>query len=338
MSADAPTTANPNETPDAPKGFFNKIGAALPIGLTALATIFAGMSSGALNEAMFWKSQAAQDESKASNQWTFAGSKVTRSGVENSASAVLSAVVEMSAAGGEKKADAGAEKKPLFEPNPKTPAENAAAEKAAIEWLNGNGPPDVYERGAKSEDREGRVGLPDIASEELNKLLDLVADRAPEDETLRAARRVSKAKLNDAINAAEAANKATDREWSKVVRAARRLVADVRKKSPDPAKRVLAEAALYGLEQRRHRAEATLNQEISALYGARVQVSSAESDKHRQKSQMLFVAMLVAQIGGVTASLGMARKQKSALWAFAALVGLVAIGVGAYGFLSTLIG
>ena len=39
--------ATPAETPkpDEPKGWMDKIGAALPIGLTALATVFAGVAS-----------------------------------------------------------------------------------------------------------------------------------------------------------------------------------------------------------------------------------------------------------------------------------------------------
>ena len=40
---------------EAPKGWIEKVGAALPIGLTALATVFAGMSTGALQQAMFWR-------------------------------------------------------------------------------------------------------------------------------------------------------------------------------------------------------------------------------------------------------------------------------------------
>jgi hypothetical protein len=61
-----------------------------------------------------------------------------------------------------------------------------------------------------------------------------------------------------------------------------------------------------------------------------VKVSSAESDKYRKKSDFLSAAMLVAQIGAVASSLALARKQKSALWLFAAIVGVIAIGVGGY--------
>ena len=306
--------ATPAETPkpEGPKGWMDKIGAALPIGLTALATVFAGMSTGALQQAMYWKSQSGQDQSKATSQWTHAGSKVDRSLIMQTAAAQL----WVSAGGGKLNV---------------TPDPNSAAEKTAAEWLGGKGPPAAYRRGAPAKDREGRVGLPDLTSPPLQELLELIRKRAPEDEIIRKSARVNAADINTAIDDAEAANeKITEDEWSPVVGAARKLAADARKRDPDPAKYAAAQAAQFEMEQRRYRSEATLNQEIAVLYEARVRVSSAESDKHRRKSQTLFIAMLVAQIGGVVSSLALARKQKSALWLFAATAGLVAIGFGGY--------
>jgi hypothetical protein len=299
--------------PEEPKGLIEKIGAALPIGLTALATVFAGMSTGALQQAMYWKSQSAQDQAKATNQWTLAGFKVDRSLVMQTAAAQI-----LVSAGGGKQVE--------FSPNP-----NDATEKTAAEWLKGKGPPGAYRRGASPGSREGRVGLPDITSESLKELLDLIRKRAPEDEILRKATRVRLDEINKAIDTAEAANeKITESDWDPVVSAARKLASEARKKGADPAKNAAIQAAQFEMEQRRYRSEATLNQEIGFLYEARVKVTSAESDKHRRKSQTLFIAMLVAQVGSVVSSLALARKKKSALWLFAATAGLVAIGFGGY--------
>src|SRR5262245_34759866 len=77
--------------PEEPKGVLDKVGAALPIALTALATVFASMSNGALQEAMYWKSQAAQDQSKSTNQWTLAGFKRDRALIMQATSAQLRA-------------------------------------------------------------------------------------------------------------------------------------------------------------------------------------------------------------------------------------------------------
>ena len=67
------------DAPDAePKPLFAKLGAAVPVALTALATVLAGLSSGELNRAMFWRSAAAQDQARASDQWGLAGFKRDR--------------------------------------------------------------------------------------------------------------------------------------------------------------------------------------------------------------------------------------------------------------------
>src|SRR6202040_1392264 len=104
--------------------------------------------------------------------------------------------------------------------------------------------------------------------------LDMIRKREPEEDITRKAARVPKAEINKAINDAEAGNeKITEADWTPKVDAARKLVADSRKKDADPAKSAAAQAALFELERRRYRSEATLNQEIAALYEARVRTS-----------------------------------------------------------------
>jgi hypothetical protein len=93
------------------------------------------------------------------------------------------------------------------------------------------------------------------------------------------------------------------------------------------------QAALYDMEQRRYRAEATLNQGVGFLYEARVKVSTAESDRHRERSKNFFYAMLAAQVGATVASLALARRKKSALWLLAGLSGVVAVVIGVYVYL-----
>jgi hypothetical protein len=83
------------------------------------------------------------------------------------------------------------------------------------------------------------------------------------------------------------------------------------------------------MEQRRYRAESFINQQIGFLYEARVRVSTAESDRHRKKSQNFFYAMLAAQVGATIASLALARKKQSMLWLVAGLAGIISIIVAA---------
>jgi hypothetical protein len=299
--------------PEEPKNFLDKLGAALPVGLTALATIFASMSNGALQEAMYWKSQAAQDQSKSTNQWTLAGFKRDRALVMQTSAAQLRAIAGYVAVRYEMPKDA-----------------SGPEVQKAIGWL--------------TETKPEKGGLPPVALPELDQqikeLRDAIEHREPERDLLKKAARVDMAKINKAIDDAEKYSEQTDKDWDPVLKAANSLVRaqmSVKHDSPDAAKQIAtataSQAAGFDLEERRYRAESRLNQGIGFLYEIRTKVSAAESDKHRKKSEFLSYAMLVAQIGAVASSLALARRQKSALWLFAALVGVVAIGVGGYAML-----
>jgi hypothetical protein len=306
--APAPTDPKPEEPkPEEPKSFLDKLGAALPIALTALATVFASMSNGALQEAMYWKSQAAQDQSKSTNQWTLAGFKRDRALIMQATAAQMRATCGYA--------------EPFF----LSPSAPEAVKARA--WLT--------ERGDKG--GPPPVKLPDIDDAAIKQLREALEQREPETELLKKARKVDMAKINKAIDDAEKFNEQTDKEWDPVLKAAAVLARAqpvIKDGDPDAAKKAArataSQAAGFDLEERRYRAESRLNQGLGFLYDVRVKVSTAESEKHRKKSDYLSYAMLVAQIGAVASSLALARKQKSTLWLFAAMVGVVAIGVGGY--------
>ena len=285
------------ETTEVPKSRFDRVGVALPIALTALATAFAGMSTSELQQAMLWRSAAAQDQSKATSQWTLAGFKRDRALICQTAAAQLAA-----AGGG----------------NPFLAVPVPGTEPGPAGWLAGGGPPPAK--------------LPEVADEGLAKLLDDIRSRAPETELVRQARRVSAEAVTAAIDAAEKAAEQTDREWDPTVKAAARLVAD----ELGTPKGVGAQAAGFELDRRRYQAEAGLNQGVSLLYEARVKVSSAASERHQRKSKHFFYAMLAAQVGATVSALALARKQQSLLWAVAGGTGLVALLIGAYVYLADL--
>ncbi|MCI0704481.1 MAG: hypothetical protein L0241_25785 [Planctomycetia bacterium] len=304
-----------------PKGLIEKLGAALPVGLTALATIFASMSTGALQEAMYWKSQAAQDQAKSTSQWSLAGFKRDRALMMQAAAAQLYALCGYAI--------------PQFDSTQDTSDPNT---QKALAWLTNSkaGPPP--ER------------LPEIEDQSIKELRDAIAKREPETELLKKAARVDKAKINKTIDDAEKKVEQIDKDWEPVVKKAEGLVrtqtaikldgkATPEEKAAKIANAQAAQAAGFDMEERRYRAESRLNQGIGFLYEIRTKVSAAESDRYRRKSEFLSYAMLVAQIGAVASSLALARKRKSALWFFAGMVGLVAIGVGGYALIPhTLLG
>ena len=314
--ADTPADAKPDE----PRTLLDKIGPAVAVGLTALSAVFGSMSAAALQQAMYWKSQAAQDQSKATNQWSLAGFKRDRALVMQTGAAQLRAQSEY---------------RPAVFTVDKRPSESeTAVTDKALDWLKEKG------------DKAGppRVSLPDVPDPHIKELRDGIEQRAPEAELLAKAAQVKIATINKAIDDAEKFVEQTDKEWKPFVDEAAKIVqmqsgmkADVpddeRKKKA--ANAAASQAAGFELEQRRYRGESFLNQGVAFLYEIRVKVSSAESDRHRTKSQSLQMAMLVAQIGAVAASLALARRKGVSLWLVAGLIGVAAVGFGGYALVPT---
>jgi hypothetical protein len=296
-----------------PKSLSEKLGAALPVGLTMVATAFAGLSTSEMTQAMYWRSAAAQDQSKATDQWGLAGFKRDRSLICQTAAA------QLRTANGYR----GMPTYPVWDvlggTNPPTPG---------VGWLRGTGPP--------------KVELPDIVDATIRELMEAVRDRKPEAELIQFARGIDRERLDRIIASAEARVSEIDREWESPLRDADRITADYvnsastamdEKREEASAIATAVQAARFELDNRRYRTEATLNQGLGFLYEVRVKSSNAQSDRHKVRSQNFFYAMLAAQVGATVASLGLARRQRSPLWAFAGFAGIVAVAFGVYVYL-----
>jgi hypothetical protein len=286
----------PDTPPDEPKkSLFEKLGAGLPIGLTALATILAGLSTGELSRAMYWRSMAAQDQGKANDQWSLAGFKRDRALICEATADTLKAV------GGYR----------VHEPWERTPTPEVV--KQVREWMRGKGEPPVD----------------DPAVKEVLKELKAVHDGKEETEVPRLARKVDPDTLERQIAAAMKQSAEVETAFDSEVDRAKQMANPVA-----PEEKAERTARKYEVDSHRYRAEATANQWVGFLYEVRVKTSAAESDRHRQRSENFFFAMLAAQIGGVGSSLALARKRRSVLWLVAGVAGLVAIGFGAFVYLT----
>ena len=60
-----------------------------------------------------------------------------------------------------------------------------------------------------------------------------------------------------------------------------------------------ARAIQYDIDNRRYRAESTMNQWVGFLYEVRVKTSTATSDSHLKRSESFFIAMLLFIVSGV---------------------------------------
>lgn len=164
----------PDTPPDEPrKSLFEKLGAGLPVGLTALATILAGLSTGELSRAMYWRSAAAQDQAKANDQWSLAGFKRDRALMCETTADTLKAV------GGYR----------AVRPPPESTTPELVTRVGA--WMRG-------------------MGEPPIEDQAVSDVLQAVHDRKLEPDILKTARKVDLARLEEYINSAS--KQATDVE------------------------------------------------------------------------------------------------------------------------------
>lgn len=294
------TNAFPVDMQGPPKNLLEKFGAALPIALTAIATAFAGLSSSEMSRAMYHRSEAAQDQSKANDQWSVASHKRDRSLMMQTAALML-------------RPDE-AFKLPIPEPADSFGTPGSASQ-TARDWMSQGGPPSQT--------------FPAIDDAAIVKVLDANRDGKPEAELLGAARGVNRVKLEETIDRANAELKRIDAEWQPVVDVLNRRLAAMAE-SRDRGQ----QAKHMEVEQRRYRIEANLNQQLGHLYEVRVKTSSLQSERHHSRSENFFYAMLAGQAGATLAALALARKRQSGLWLGAGLIGTVSVGFGAYVYLT----
>lgn len=287
--------AAPADPPAEPKrSLFEKLGAGLPVALTAIATVLAGLSTGELSRAMYWRSTAAQDQGKANDQWSLAGFKRDRAMICETTADTLWLM--------------GSGREPSGDKKPSAPEHV----RRIAAWMNGKGEAPTDDPAVKA-------------------VLQAVHERKLESEVIKLARSVDTDALERQINAA--AKEAVDVEsyFTEELTQARQQGSGPNATRDD---RAAATAHRYEIESRRYKAEATANQWVGFLYEVRVKTSTAESERHRQRSENFFFAMLAAQVGGVVSSLALARKRRSVLWLVAGLAGLAAVGFGAFVYLT----
>ena len=179
--------------PDAPKSLFQRLGAALPIALTAIATAFAGLSSSEMSRAMFWRSVAAQDQAKAASQWSFAGFKRDRAMMAENTAATLRAIAGY----------------PESAAVPETPA--PAVVEQVRKWMQA---PDAN---------------PPPAAAPLQLVLNALLRRGAEPETVKLAGKIPPAELEAAIDDGHAQANGVEGAWDAEAKAVREAAAKATK-------------------------------------------------------------------------------------------------------------
>jgi hypothetical protein len=344
------STAAAPETPKPPK---ERGLAAVPVMLTVMATVLAGLSSSEMTQSMYFRSLAAQDQSKAGSQWAFFQAKRIRGTTMETGGDLIRAVadpppldavklratlerVEAAARRGQSQAVADAA-------NRLRQVINRDNVRLSLKVLGGGDLPEVERR--KTDD------------EQVQKLIQAIEARRTEAETAGDAAKLSIARIEEELQRAEQNADAFDKACKPVTadlraieKGAGELSAEAKnwKASASREKGAAADEASTAAQEilsavraakqdftaRRYTKEAEYNQESADLYELLARRTGVESDRHRIRSRNFFYAMLCAQAGVTVAAFALARSRASWFWGFAGIAGLIAISFGAYAYLA----
>ncbi len=302
---------------DLPANKWGKLLAATPVVMTVLATMLAGLASSEMTRAQYDRSLAAQQQSKAGDQWSFFQAKKLRAALQRSTLDLV---------------ESAAETHPLDD----TALTRALAQTPAQETLAS-----AAGKRALAALQAGEASAPVTApavDAKIQAALDALDAAKPDATVLALLQPVSDQTLADALQQAEDNARAFDAATApegKVVDALEKqlAVAKSRQPAPDAALATLARdftAARLRATAARYDAEARLNQAIASLRELQVRKSNVAAERHHNRSQRFFFGMLAAQMGVIIATFAMAAKQRNLLWSLAAGAGVVAAAFAAY--------
>jgi len=323
---------------DMPQTTWGKTLSATPVVMAVVATMLAGLASSEMTRAQYDRALAAQQQSKAGDQWSFFQAKRLRGAIQRNTADLMQNTVEVH----------------LFDPA----ALNRSAEQ--LSSLQGSAEQQADAARLKTEmlallaSPAGQQALGLMKKGELPQggatltppptvkaALEAMENLRPDSEIVAVLGNLDTKTLDEAMDAArdqalnfDAAtrpiNQAIDQMDNMISRQTSLLglaVATAASAGRDFTAARLRFTAL------RYEAEARLNQAIANLYELQVRKSNISATRHHMRSQRFFFGMLGAQMGVIISTLAMAARQRNLLWSLAAGAGLIAIAFAIYVYL-----
>lgn len=346
-----------------PKGRWGKILATTPIVMTVLATVFAGLSSSEMTQAMFHRSLASQQQSKAGDQWAFFQAKRIRG-------TTLEANIELLQALAHATSFNIKQIQSILDQLEKTLQDSAMAVqekqqaltelKTIQEKLTPLTAPETakyWEMLGEALPKVDLAKLPDAGQQkQLDAALEAILLKKSEPDIYQLVRPLTPAVIEEATHLAEKTSEQFSQACDPTAEFGKRLKSWLmeasnfaqtmqeqlppaelnRKHAVHQLERLVAggRVSLNDFDARRYRQESFHNRKVAELYEVRVWRSGMESDRHRNRSQLFFYSMLVAQVGVTISSLALAQAKRNALWFVAAFAGIIALSFSAWVYLS----
>jgi hypothetical protein len=326
---------------------WGKILTTTPVVMAVVSTMLAGLASSEMTNAQYYRSLAAQQQSKAGDQWSFFQAKRLRGAYQRNTYEILQNI------GGARPFIAATFPNQLlaaidqkdsaqFPPDAgrlKSALSDLLASSAGTQALA------LLERGVPPDVGPGRPSKPEVQA-----ALDVVASSKSEAEIAPFIARLNDADteqaLRDAKDQAQAfdvATKPSNAVMDRLSDLLTRLTASLQASNatPDVAR---AAGALAGLARdftaaslryaaQRYEVEARLNQAIADFYELQVRRSNLAAERHHTRSLRFFIGMLGAQLGVIIGTFAIAARQRNLLWSLAAAAGLLAIAFAVYVYL-----
>ncbi len=354
-----------------PQTPWGKILSATPIVMAVLATMLAGLASSEMTKAQYDRSLAAQQQSKAGDQWSFFQAKRLRAATQRgtldllttsadigplNAALLKRSVGQLPAQLDSTSAQLAAATRPQDEalgeyaqalPQRKTEAEQVKTELlAALET-----PPSGAALTALEQAQMPEIGPEPSIDPNLKAAMAAINSPAGEKEVAPLVAKVNDKMLDEALTAAKARADAFDAATAPVgqvigkieallarqtallqeARAALLAGGAVPNVAAAPNREFIAARLRYMAA--RYDMEAKLNQAIGQLYEVQVRKSNLSAERHHVRSQRFFFGMLAAQLGVIVSTFAIAARKRSLLWSLAAAAGLAAVAFGAYVYL-----
>lgn len=283
-----------------PPTLWGKVLGMTPVVMAVIATLLAGLSSSEMTKAQYARALAAQQQSKAGDQWAFFQAKRLRGAMQSGTLDVL----QLTTAG-------------------------RAIDAKGLQALAATLPGAEQSQKALGFLLAGR--LPDappapVLPPKVKTALDAIENAVPQPELSRLIEDAPAEEVAAALKAAQDYARAFDQLLQPVVDGGDAL-GELLEPTGGAQPELIRDFATLRLRysSKRYDAEARLNQSIAVIHELQVRQSNLTAERHHRRSQRFFYGMLGAQAAVIIATLAMAARQRSLLWSLAAIAGLAAL-------------
>jgi len=293
---------------DMPQNKWGKVLAATPIVMTVIATLLAGLSNSEMTRAQYDRSLAAQQQSKAGDQWSYFQAKRLRAALQRNTLDLL-------------RANPGA--RPL---DPQTLAARleGTSARTVLDSEGGRAALDCLTRGALP-----KAGAERPLASALVAAMEAVEAGQSDPEINRLLGTVKDAELAVALVEAATRVRNFDALLKPMTQAIDAIEKELSRGTTDGVARDFVQARLAYAGQR-YDQESRQNQVVAQLYELQVRKSNLSAERHHSRSQRFFYGMLAAQLAVIVSTFSMAARKKNFLWAIAATAGSAAVAFASY--------